>query len=166
MPDSNPFAQESAWDVSELPILPAGDHVVEVASVDGTGWSKNGYPQIEVKAKNDDGMVTDWIVVIPSTIGRVVQLTEALGLDRPKDNQVSEDREGYRLDANYLKAMVGRKVGVIVRDEPRRDDPSKTRTTIKGWVPVEKLNDSGTPTGPVAMGKPGKPASDDDLLPF
>jgi hypothetical protein len=74
----NPFASASAWDVRTGQMLPAGRHVCEVYEIEGGGNSSGGYPQIELKVGNADGEMRDWIVVLPSTIGKVVQLTDAL----------------------------------------------------------------------------------------
>lgn len=160
MTDStNPFATEAAWDVSDT-ILSQGDHLVEILEVDGTGNSSGGHPQIELKSGNADGSIRDWIVVIPTSIGKVVQLTDAVGLDRPTDEQVTEEGTGYRLDPTYLGQLIGKKVGVIVRTEPNRNDPSKTRDVVKGYVPAGKIaksdiaNPSGDfdPTAPTTVG--------------
>jgi hypothetical protein len=160
---SNPFTEETAWEVSG-DILPAGNHVVWIGSVDGGDeqWSRNGYPQIEVKASNDQGEITDWIVVIQSSIGKVVALTDAAGLPRPTDEQVREAREGFRLDAGYLQQLVGRQIGVIVREEPKRDDPSKMRTEVRGWVPASRIAGGAPDAGPMA----GSSINESDRIPF
>jgi hypothetical protein len=156
----NPFKSEKAWSVNEGSgvILPAGDHVVEVLDADGEGTSSGGYPQLEVKCGNADGEIRDWIVVIPSTIGKVVQLTDAAGVDRPTDEQVVADGAGYRLDAKYLDQLVGKKVGIIVREEPDRNDPSRTRTRVKGYVPSGQIAASDVPSGPAQQ-----QIADDDI---
>jgi hypothetical protein len=160
----NPFATEKAWNVSEGGgILPAGEHVVQIVDVEGDGNSSGGYPQIVVNAGNDEGTIRDWIVVIPSTIGKVVQLTDAAGLDRPSDAQVDADGAGYRLDPRYLDKLVGKQVGVVVRDEPDRQDPTRTRQRVAGWVPVGAVKKSDVASDGF---EPVAPAVDDDDIPF
>jgi hypothetical protein len=161
----NPFATEKAWAVGEG-ILPAGDHVVEVLEASGTGTSSGGYPQIEVKVGNADGEIRDWIVVIPSTIGKVVQLTDAVGLPRPEDAQVEADGPGFRLDPKYLDQLIGKKVGVLVRQEPDRNDPTKMRDRVKGYVPASDIGPSDVPADTAGLGNGGSPATDDEDIPF
>jgi hypothetical protein len=165
MTNENPFATEKAWNVSEGGgILPAGEHVVEIYEADGAGpKSSGGYPQIVVQAGNADGTTRDWIVVIPSTIGKVVQLTDAAGLERPSDAQVEADGPGYRLDPAYLEKLVGKQVGVVIRDEPDRQDPTRTRQRVAGWVPASAVKQSDIPSDGF---EPVSPAVADDDIPF
>jgi hypothetical protein len=141
---SNPFATEEAWEVSGG-FLPAGDHICTVRSVDGSGTSSGGHPQIEVEVGNDLGTIRDWIVVIPSTVGKVTQLTDAVGLDRPTDEQVKPDGSGFRLDPKYLARMINRRVGVLVRPEPDQRNPGQTRDRVRGYVDASKISTSDVP---------------------
>ena len=162
----NPFATEEAWEVSTGTMLPEGDHFVKVIEIDGTGTSSGGHPQIELRVGNAEGSIRDWIVVIPSTVGKVVQLTDALGLERPSDAEVKEEGTGYRFSQTYLGKLIGKPVGVVIRDEPDRMDPSKTRTRVQGYVPA-----SDVPAPPIDGGGNASeafaPAKDDkDEIPF
>jgi hypothetical protein len=165
MSNENPFASEKAWGISEGGggILPVGDHVVEIQDIDGAGYSSGGYPQIIVNAGNDEGTIRDWIVVIPSTIGKVVQLTDAAGLERPTDEQVEADGPGYRLDPRYTDQLVGKQVGVVVREEPDRNDPSRMRTRVGGWVPVSAVKKSDVPSDTSGFEPVAQTVSDDDI---
>lgn len=167
MTATNPFATETAWDVGDGgSILSAGDHLVKVIDLDGEGNSKNGYPQIEVKLGNDQGDIRDWIVVIPSTIGKVVQLTDAAGLERPNDTEVSLEGSGYRFTPTYLARLLGKEVGVIVREEPDRNDPSRTRTRVQGYVTRDKITTTdGTPVASFSQPQ-ATPSAADDSIPF
>jgi hypothetical protein len=162
MSSENPFATEEAWSVSTGGILPAGEHLVEIYEVEGDGTSSGGYPQIVVKASNADGSITDWIVVIPSTIGKVVQLTDAAGLERPTDAQVEADGPGYRLDPKYVAKLVGKQVGVVVRDEADRNDPTKIRQRVAGWVAPGVVKKSDVPSDASDFQAPAT-VSDDDI---
>jgi hypothetical protein len=139
VPLGNPFQTEEAWNVSTGTMLTEGDHFCHVTSVNGSGTSSGGYPQIEIEVGNAEGSIRDWIVVIPTSIGRVVQLTDACGLPRPTDEQVEMEPNGYRLDAEYLEQLVGKAVGVIVRAEPDRLDPTRTRDRVKGYVTPDQV---------------------------
>jgi hypothetical protein len=162
----NPFATEQAWSVSEGTgsILPEGDHVVEILSCEGSGTSSGGYPQLELQVGNADGQIRDWIVVIPSTIGKVVQLTDAAGLERPNEAQVLSEGPGYRLDPKYLDQLVGRQVGVLVRQEPDRNDPTRMRDRVKGYVTAGSIAKSDIPQDPSIPASPS--VVDDDDIPF
>lgn len=174
---ANPFATEQAWDVGGG-FLGKGDHICEVLEIDGspTQTSSGGHPQIEVKVGNGDGEIKDWIVVKENTIGKVVQLTDACGVERPTDAQVRPEGTGYRLDPAYLATLVGKKVGVIVREEPNKLDPTAPpRDRVKGFVPVHKIkapadipvDTSGyAPTEAFGATFPSAVANAEDDIPF
>jgi hypothetical protein len=161
--DNNPFATTDAWEPSADAILPAGDHVVKVLDIDGSGNSSGGHPQVELRMGNAQGSLRDWIVVIPSTVGKVVQLFEALGLERPTDDQVVQDATGWRFDPKYLDQAFERSVGVIVREEPDRNDPSRMRTRVKGYVKADTIGSDVTDPG-AAQAFSSQPA--DSEFPF
>jgi hypothetical protein len=167
---SNPFATEQAWGISEGGgggILPAGEHLVAVHEIDGTTTSSGGYPQIVVTLGNPEGTIRDWIVVIPSTIGKVVQLTDAAGLERPTDEQVEADGPGYRLDPKYLGKLVGKQIGVVVRDEADRNDPTRTRQRVAGYVPASAVKKTDVPTDDWNPSQPApQSVADPDDIPF
>jgi hypothetical protein len=165
---SNPFADQP-WETSSVTdILPAGDHVVTISAVED-GTSSGGHPQLEVKAGNDEGVITDWIVVIPTALWRATSLFAACGLEKPADGQVKEEGTGYRIDPAYFGQCVGKQVGVLVRQEPDRNDPTRMRDRVKGWVTVEEITAAHTDApadgfkDPVPAGA-GKVADDD--IPF
>jgi hypothetical protein len=163
----NPFASASAWDVRTGQMLPAGRHVCEVYEIEGGGNSSGGYPQIELKVGNADGEMRDWIVVLPSTIGKVVQLTDAVGIDKPTDDQVRRDGQGFRIDAKYLDQMYGKKVGVIVAPQPDNRNPGQYRDRIVGYVPASQIAQSDvTSASDTAAFSGGAAAAQDDKIPF
>jgi hypothetical protein len=145
---ANPFATEEAWNVSTGTILPAGNHACKVLSIDGSATSSGGHPQVDIVTGNDEGQITDWRVVIPTSIGGFVQFTDAVGLPRPADDEVKPDGTGFRIKQEYLDQAVGKDVGVVVRSEPDRNDPNKTRDRVKGYVPVSEIDNE--PTTPSA----------------
>lgn len=165
---SNPFAVD-AWEVGEetaTQYLTAGNHVVTVAQVDGTTTSSGGYPQIELRLENENGSIRDWLVITPATFGKIAQVIQALGADLPDEHtQVSQD--DHRIEQSYLDSWKGKKVGIIARDEPAYNDPTKMRTRIKGYIAPEKLADM--PPAPVMEAKQsqafgtGNSAINDDI---
>jgi hypothetical protein len=163
----NPFATASAWDVRSGNMLPAGDHVCEIYDIEGGGNSSGGYPQIELRVGNADGEMRDWIVVLPSTVGKVVQLTDAVGVDRPAPEQVKQEGAGFRIDARYLDQMHGKKVGVMVRSEPDNRNPGQYRDRIVGYVPASDIAQSDiTSASDTAAFSGGAAAAQDDKIPF
>jgi hypothetical protein len=161
---NNPFAQEQAWELSDGGgILPDGDHKVFVLEVDGTSTSSGSHPQIVVKCGNDDGEIRDWIVVIPATIGKVNQLTDAIGLDRPDDEQVKPEGTGFRLKTSYLNQMLGKPVGVRIKSKPKRNDPSQTFSEVLGYMPASQVESDVTNN----LDGTGAPTSSkDESIPF
>lgn len=146
---SNPFAQAEAWEVGTSAILAAdmdtghglGNHLCTITEVDGSAVSGSGSPTIIVKTGNSQGDITNWLTVLPQTIGKVVNLTDAAGIDRPSDEQVRPDGPGFRLDDKYLQQLIGKQVGVIVRKEKDNRDPTKPdRDRVKGYVEPDKLS--------------------------
>jgi hypothetical protein len=167
----NPFATEKAWDVMDGSILSHGDYVCTI-SVDegGDANSSGGHPQVVLQLTDDAGagFITDWIVVIPSTIGKWVQLTDAAGIERPGDDEVTPEGTGYRFKASYLKKVDGKKVGVIVRQEPNRQDPTKPpKDRVKGYVPADQIVPTGaSDVTTTADNNAFASAQADDKIPF
>jgi len=159
---NNPFA-DTEWKTSAgADILPPGDHIVTIDDLDGTETSSGGYPQIVVNASNDQGSIRDWLVTIPSATFRAASLFAACELEKPEDDQVKEDGQGFRISPGYLDQCVGKKVGVIVRTEPKYNDPSQTRTVVKGWVKASEISSSDLPSFENGS-EPSKPAQDDGI---
>ena len=164
MTENNPFASEDAWEVSTDTILPAGDYVLDVLEAE-SGLSSGNYPQVELKLGNDQGTIRDWVVITQNSIGRVVQLTDALGLDRPGDGEFNA--ETLALSDAYIAKMVGRRVGVVVRSEPDYNDPTKTRDRVKGYVKPEAIGASdATSPGDALAFSTAATGADDDSIPF
>jgi hypothetical protein len=159
---TNPFAEAEAWSVGGS-ILKARKepYLCKVLEVDGTATSSGGYPEIDVKVGNEEGEITDWIVVLPQTIGRVAQLTDALGVPRPTDDQVAADGDGFRLHPQYLAALVGKEIGVFVHEERDRNDPTRMKDRVKGYCKADDARgaqpaaDWGQPATPQHAGSPG-----------
>ncbi|CAB4197815.1 hypothetical protein UFOVP1313_33 [uncultured Caudovirales phage] len=167
----NPFAVE-AWDVSSAggsadSFLGAGDHVVTVQEVDGTTTSSGGYPQIELRLGNESGSIRDWLVITPSTYGKIAQVIQALGVELP-DAETEISQDDHRVAQGYLDGWIGKSVGVIARDEPAYNDPSKMRTRIKGYVSVDKITPAPASNGGDVQGQAFAPANSgiDADLPF
>lgn len=101
-------------------VLPAGIHVVTIDKTDDSETSTAGYPQIKLEMSNDFGYITDWVVVIPKTYGKVKSIYEAAGVPVPEGDGV--------IDAT---AFQGKRVRIRVADEPGND--GKTRQKVQGY---------------------------------
>jgi hypothetical protein len=82
-------------------------------------------------------------------VGKVLQLTNAVGLPIPQPGQDFDDEgTGYRFRPTYVGLLVGKKVGVLVREEPDFKDSSKTRDRVKGYCDISEVVESDvTPSG-------------------
>lgn len=162
---TNPFATSEAWAPgSGGSILGPGNYVLDVLSVDGAQDSTGGYPQLVVEFGNEDGTVKDWLVLIQSAAGKTVALIEAAGLETPTDDQVAADGPGFRIDPKYLAQFEGKKVGVVIGEEPDRNDPTKMRTRVQGYLTPDKINQELAPdTTGLGNGSTPGTASDDDI---
>lgn len=116
--------REEAWKVSN--ILPPGWHTCKITEAAET-QSGSGNPQIELDLEaiggdNPGGTIKDWIVVVPQTYGKVKQLLQAAA--------VPVEAGDWALDVTVLR---GREVSVLVRQEPKFDDPTKTVNRVAGY---------------------------------
>lgn len=131
-------------------ILPPGHHEIQVVSSD-QGQSSGGHPQLELEltatgGEYEGGSIRDWIVVIPSTAGKVKQLLEALGVEVPNG--------ALSFNAGDL---VDKRARILVREEQGQD--GKLRSKVKSYEASEGE--------PAAAGVDGAGAKQDkDPLPF
>lgn len=110
-----------AWEASD--ILPPGTHKVEVIKAE-EGTSSGGHPQLELELRaytgeHQDGTIRDWIVVIPSTAGKVKQILEAFGIEK----LVGYGAEDFK----------SRRAQIIVRTEPR---DGQEYSKVRAYEPV------------------------------
>ena len=152
---SNPFQQAEPWEVSLDTLLPAGNHVVTIVEAT-TGTSSGGHFQIELRLENPQGAIRDWMVITPNSAGKVVSLANAAHVDLPEDEDVT-DTARLVLSDSYVGRFVGQQVGVVIREEPDYQDPSKTRLRVQGYVDKDRVKPSSDVT-PSAMTSSFRPA--------
>jgi hypothetical protein len=138
---SNPFQSADPWEVSLDQLLPAGNHVVVIEEAE-MGTSSGKHPQIEIKLRNSYGAIRDWMVITEASVGKVVALAQAVEVDLPTDNDIEQ---GLALKQVYVDRFVGKKVGIVVRDEPDYKDPTKTRPRVQGYVEAKRIKASDIP---------------------
>jgi len=158
------YGGAEAWKVQDQ-LLPIGDHVVTIINP-MSGDSSGGFPQVELRVENELGSLRDWLVITPNTIGKVVMVFDAAGVDRPQDGEF--DPETGKLTDACVDRLHNRKVGVIVREEPDNRDPTKMRRRIMGYTDVAQITSdipadtAGLPTAPSSS----RPADEDERVPF
>jgi hypothetical protein len=148
IPIDQDLNEVDAWEGGE--ILPPGTHVCHIDdAIEGT--SSGGHPQIEVKLRaasgeHEGGTITDWIVVIPSTLGKVKSLLEAAAVKIPEGN--------FDLDSQIL---VGQLVQILVREEPYQGE---MRSKVKGY---SKPSDAPQASAQQPLATAGASVKDDDI---
>lgn len=162
---SNPFEDADRWEVSTENILTKGNYLCEIAEAEGDTSSGN-YPQITLKLVAEQGYITDWLVYHEKLLGKVSSLYEAAGVQVPQEGEFNV-ADHCRLTEACIARVVGKKVGVVVRPEPDRQNPGQFRDRVKGYVPAAQIADGG---GPVAddrgLPEPGQQAKADSKIPF
>lgn len=124
IPIEGDLNETEAW--SGFVPLGSGRHLIECVSAEESKTRKNGHPQIvlelEAVAGEEKGAsIRDYIVVIPSTYGKVRQVLEAFGLPLPS--------EGGSVAA---KPFVGRRSWIVVRPEEKQDGSGMVNR-VKGY---------------------------------
>ncbi len=136
-----------AWSAGASMLTP-GSHNVYVATAD-EGTSSGGHPQIELEFFTDDGTgsIRDWLVLSPAAYGKAKALLNAVG--------ITSDSEEFELEASDL---IGRKLEIIVGEEPDYNDPAKMRRRVQAYKAL-----SDVPGDTSGLGSDGDKQSD---LPF
>jgi hypothetical protein len=133
--------------------VPPGTYTCRVE--DATeGRSSRGYPQLELSwtvldGEFQDAEIRDWLVVTEKSRGKIVALLQACGMQIPEgefDLPVSD--------------LVGRSAQVMMRSEPKYDEPEKMVVRAAGYKPAAV----GSPVAPVWPN--GASAVKDDEVPF
>jgi hypothetical protein len=159
---TNPFRSTEPWEVSTETILGPGNHVVTIVEAED-GTSSGGHPQVSLLLKNREGQIRAWQVITDASIGQIVALAQSAGIQLPGDEDIVE---GLRLRQSYYDRLIGKQVGIVVREEPSWKDPTKMRSTVAGYVDPAKVQDSDvTPQGAADQfaGAARASRSDDDM---
>jgi hypothetical protein len=163
---TNAFASADPWTVGTSTLLPAGNHVVEIAEIDDSERTKGGYFQWKIKVRNDSGELTDWMAFDPQSGPRkLMGLANAAGVAAPQDDEVGSAWGGsYQgpqdaINPAYKQKFIGKTVGVVARDEPKFNDPTKTQTRVQGYVDAKTLGGGqAQPSGNAFQGAGGQAA--------
>jgi hypothetical protein len=132
----NPFGAAEAWSVSTDDLLPIGNHRCKIESVeDATGKSSPFNPQAIVQLRGANGGIKDWIVYHDEFLSKIVSIYDAAQIERPQVGEFDPDNK-FRLTQACLNRLVGKEVGVVVREEEdnRPDHAGEMRRRVKGYV--------------------------------
>jgi hypothetical protein len=147
------FDGVDAWQGGGM--LPEGMHTCRIKSAE-EGRSSNGHPQVELEFEAVEGeyvgaTIRDWLVVVPQTFGKVKQLVEAAKLDYPAGEFALEARD-----------LVGRRVAILVREEP--DHKGESRRRVKSYDPADGSDLPADTSGLPPVG--GTASKRDEDIPF
>lgn len=141
------FENAQSWDVSTDTLLPVGNHVCTIESAE-SGDSKGGYPQIELEVSGEKGTRKDWLVYKEENgVRKVATLFRAAQVAISNDDQ---DESTGKLKDEAVARLVGKKVGVIVREEESYKEPGKMVPRIKGYVDPAVIAATPEPAGVTA----------------
>jgi hypothetical protein len=157
------------WKVSGTTILPKGNYVVNIDDVE-VGRSKNGHPQLVIQLSCDDGEIRDYRVITPASFGGVLNLAVASGAELTEDEkQHFKDNSGAP-PMSWVKRLVGTKVGVVVDEKPKLNDPQYMRSEVQGYVEAARIRKPGPKAAPAASDVPSdfsgftpQPVPDDEV---
>jgi hypothetical protein len=127
------FDQTEAW-VPYEQILGAGTHTVTIESAEAD-TSKNGHPQVTLKFRNAQGVATDWRVITEGSFGHIVQLAKSTGVHPSDEEKAYFDSNGLKAPKSWLGRLVGKRVAIVVIEEPKWDDATKTQSRVQGYLP-------------------------------
>lgn len=174
----NAFDQADAWNPeggSSDDWIPNGDHVVSVRVADDDTAKSSGNPKLAVELEDDQGRQRkDWIPYSEKFLNRIVSIFDAAGIDRPRDGEF-DPQDHMRLTSQCRGRLIGKKVGIIVRDgDPNLD--GKIFPEVQGYVlpsritqvdmPATDRSDVPIDTTGLAGMSTARSAIPDDEVPF
>ena len=143
-----------AWSPPLQDILPKGNYVLRIAEAT-KGKSSGGFQQVELRLENEQGAIRDWAVFSPNdfAMNKFLGLVQSAGLPRATPG-TDINAETGELSERYVRSLVGRQVGVVIRDEEdiRPDHAGEVRPRVQGYTTPEQIMKYGTspPANPPA----------------
>lgn len=152
------FENTPAWEVSTSTLLPVGNHVVTVDVAESTK-TRNDNNQIELSLSNAQGSIRDWVVYAEENgVAKVVALFGAAGQALSNEDQ---DENG-QLTPACVARLDGKKVGIVINEEPDYKDATKTRRRVKGYVAPGQV-DADVPIDTSGLPAVSSQGADDDI---
>jgi hypothetical protein len=145
-----------AW--ASAAILPPGKHLVTIERAED-GTSSGGNPQVALEMSAVGGehagfTVRDWLTITPAALGRVVQFLDAAKIDRPSGD--------FEFPTTKLP---GRKLVVLVKQEPKNDGSGDMRTVVAAYMPADQAG-ADVPADTAGLGTNGASSKQDEDIPF
>src|ERR1051325_6389184 len=132
------FTTTDPGEVSTDTILPAGNYVCKITEAEDD-TSSGGHPQINLRVEDEEGngAIRGWPTITEASFGKVVALAQAAGVSPTETEQKHFQDKGGRAPKTWLNKLVGKSIGVVVREEPDSQDPTNTRPRAQGYVAPE-----------------------------
>lgn len=123
-----------AWKAGGMP--PAGTYTARIDDA-SEGTSTNGYDQLElswtvVGGEHDGAECRDWLTITEATRGKVVALLQATG--------IVVGAGDFELKVGDL---IGRTAQIVLRKEPKYNDPDKMVTKVAGYKEAPSNGSNG-----------------------
>jgi hypothetical protein len=142
-----PDGNVDAFHPSTVEVLPAGNYVVKISELENA-TSSGGYPMLKIVLDNEQGRQWDNLVISPNefSVAKLLGLIDSAKLPRPTVETETIDPSNGRLADAYANLLIGKQVGVIVRDEEdnRPDHYGEFRPRVRGYVDPDVLSDATT----------------------
>jgi hypothetical protein len=165
------FNNTESWDVSTGEYLMAGNHVVTIQDIE-PGKSTRDNPQIRMTFGNANGIQKDRLTITEATFGKVVALAQATGVAPTEEEQAYFQENNGEPPASWLKRLLGKRLGIVVRMEDDQNGERNERTgevlqwaRVKGYVTAESIAPSSD-LGPAPQMAAQGGAAEDKSLPF
>lgn len=157
------FSSADAWEQTTDVFLREGNYAGPICNADPTTRTSTNKPQLVLELQDDktNGTIRDWLVITPKSIGKIAQLYDAAGVERPRADEVGSDGT---LSHSAADRLVGKKVGFIVRDEPSLKDPAKIYGRVQGYVDRSRITSTGSGASSSSVSAGGRVADED--IPF
>ena len=139
-----------AWHPRLQEFLPKGNYVIRITEIENV-LSSGGYPMLKIRLESDAGYQFDNLVISPNefSVSKLLGLIDSAKIPRPDPEKGEIDKESGKLSDAYVNKLIGREVGVIVRDEEdnREDHVGEYRPRVQGYVDPAIL--TAATTGPL-----------------
>jgi hypothetical protein len=141
-------------------VLPKGNYIVRIHELENV-TSSGGYPMLKLVLENEQGRQWDNLVISPNEFSkaRLAGLINSAGIPGPSVPEDMNPQDGRLTDA-YTNRLLGRSVGLIVRDEEdnRPEHAGEWRPRVRGYVKPDVLAASGS-TGPLGGSASASPSA-------
>lgn len=145
--------------------LPPGSHLVEIEGYRYEKDSQAGNHQFSLTFKAKDGASGyGYYTVTERAFPKINGLARHTGVEFT-DDEIEYLEENDQVPESFLKRVVGKKVGVVFREEEKYGEPGKMQNRFQGTCPIEKVG-GRSGASDIPSGTPGSSTQHDDDIPF